>query len=40
MSAQGWIFMIGSWLIILSLFAYCMFRTLTAKDDGDGPDRK
>lgn len=33
MSSEGWVFMAGSWVVILALFAYSMFRTLTSKDD-------
>ncbi len=28
MNQGGWIFMLGSWIVILGLFLYCMIRTL------------
>ncbi|MEI6809879.1 MAG: hypothetical protein WCN95_14270 [bacterium] len=35
MSTQGWIFMLGSWFLIFAVFAYSMYRTLTAKEDSE-----
>jgi hypothetical protein len=32
MTIGGWIFMLASWLGILALFAFCLFRTLRSKD--------
>ena len=42
MLTEGWIFMIGSWLIISVLFAYSMIRTITSKESGsdDTTDRE
>jgi hypothetical protein len=37
MEPGGWIFMLGSWLAILGLFAYCLVRTLRGKDSETGP---
>ena len=33
MRIEGWILMAGSWVIILTLFVYCMARTLTSRED-------
>ena len=30
MTPAGWIFMITSWTAILSLFSFCLYRTLSA----------
>jgi len=29
MTPGGWIFMLASWTVILGLFGYCLYRTLT-----------
>jgi hypothetical protein len=46
MSLSGWIFMLVSWVAILSLFVYSMARTLgfghrpsTPQEPPDGEDR-
>lgn len=31
MTLAGWTFMLGSWLLILAVFAYSLYRTLRAK---------
>jgi hypothetical protein len=31
MTPGGWIFMIGSWTLISTLLAYCLYRTLRTK---------
>ena len=31
MTTGGWIFMIVSWAVILTLFVYCMYRTLRSR---------
>jgi hypothetical protein len=31
MTLLGWIFMIVSWTVILTMLAYCFYRVLTAK---------
>lgn len=28
MTAEGWIFMLASWFLIIGLFGYCMFRII------------
>jgi len=33
MNVWGWFFLVGSWLVILTVFAFCMKRTL--KPDGN-----
>jgi hypothetical protein len=35
MTTGGWIFMIASWGVILGLFGYSMFRTLTGRPGAD-----
>jgi hypothetical protein len=32
MTIAGWLFMSASWLVILTLFVFCMSRTLRPKD--------
>jgi hypothetical protein len=32
MQLSGWIFMAGSWLVILGLFGVCLYRTFRAKE--------
>ena len=34
MTLSGWIFMLTSWTIIISMFFYCMYRTI--RNEGDG----
>ena len=31
MTTGGWIFMIGSWTLILGVLGYCMYRIVTEK---------
>jgi len=31
MTIAGWIFMLSSWMFLLVLFAFCMYRTLRQK---------
>ena len=33
MTLSGWIFMLTSWTVILSLFFYCMYRILRQEDN-------
>jgi len=33
MTLAGWIFLVVSWLVILLLFAFSLYRTLRSKDD-------
>ena len=33
MTLSGWIFMLASWTVILSMFFYCMYRTI--RNEGD-----
>lgn len=28
MNPQGWVFMLGAWAFVLSLFVYCFYRIL------------
>ena len=37
MTREGWIFMALSWTIILSLFAFALFRTLHQRGDSQPP---
>ena len=40
MRVDGWIFMLTSWAVILGLFGYSMYLTLTSKpppDDSQSP---
>jgi len=32
MTIAGWLFMSISWLVILGLFSYCLYRALRSKD--------
>lgn len=32
MQISGWLFMLISWGAIIALFAYCLYRTFTARD--------
>lgn len=32
MTISGWLFMLVSWGVIIALFAYCLYRTLSARD--------
>lgn len=32
MTIAGWLFMSASWLVILGLFIFCLYRTLHSKD--------
>lgn len=34
MNLGGWVFMVASFAIILSLIIFCFYRVLTEKDDG------
>jgi len=35
MTLAGWIFLIVSWLVILLLFAFSLYRTLRSKDQNN-----
>ena len=35
MTIYGWIFLVGSWGVILSLLVFCLFRTLRTRN-GNG----
>lgn len=35
MNAQGWAFLLGSWAVILGVFAWGLVRVLGRKEDGD-----
>jgi hypothetical protein len=37
MTLGGWIFMGASWLLILSLATFAMYRVLAAKEEGGEP---
>jgi|GEM_PF-4372120 len=40
MRLDGWIFMLLSWAVILSLFGYSMYRTLSGKPPGESSNTK
>jgi hypothetical protein len=40
MNLGGWIFMLGSWAVILGLFVYCIIRTLGSGKRSSAEKRK
>jgi hypothetical protein len=39
MTLAGWIFLSASWLVILGLFTFSLFRTLRSKDQNNSDRR-
>jgi hypothetical protein len=35
MTVAGWIFFSASWVVILGLFLFCLYRTLRSKDQNN-----